>query len=439
VKSVIVVGRHAMVDLRFSPEHDLDVSGRHAEIREAEGEGTGGAGSRYTVTDTGSTNGTFVNGTKVVGTVELHDGDKIKFGAKGPEVKVRTAVQATTSPTHSRPKQSRSTEERIAVAVSKQTAGLKWYMIAALVLLVVGVGAAYYVGNREATERVEELRKLLARNDSMRVVLAGTMGTSGDTALTNEIQRKITALQHRLPAARNDAERQQIKAEIELNQRQLQRMVQMDLPAIHSANAPAVVLLVAKINGKSFAGSGFSIDSTGLILTNRHNVRDESGGAATDIAVKFTNTGAWLPARIVKVSDAQNEDLALIQMERGGPFPVVRGVSTGKSDASEGMSVVTIGFPLGYDTPMEGEGGSDFIAKSTLNPGTVSKRTSSVLQIDSYAAHGSSGSPVFSTRGLVVGVVWGGPPDGGGRIVYAVPPDRIVGFIPAEYRGIVKE
>jgi S1-C subfamily serine protease len=338
-----------------------------------------------------------------------------------------------------RQKPARSTEERIAVAVSKQTAGLKWYMIAALVLLVVGVGAAYVIGNRESTKRVEELRKLLARNDSMRVILAGTMGTAGDTALTNEIQRKITALQQRLPGATSDAERQQIKGEIELNQRQLQRMVQMDLPAIHAANAPAVVLLVSEINGKSFAGSGFSIDARGLIITNRHNVRDENGGNATRIAVKFTNTRDWLPARIVKVSDAQNEDLALIQMERGGPFPVVQGVSAGKTDAAEGMSVVTIGFPLGYDTPMEGEGGSDFIAKSTLNPGTVSKRTSSVLQIDSYAAHGSSGSPVFSTRGLVVGVVWGGPPEGGGRIVYAVPPDRIVAFMPAEYRGIVKD
>ena len=112
--------------------------------------------------------------------------------------------------------------------------------------------------------------------------------------------------------------------------------------------------------------------------------------------------------------------------------------SAGVTDASEGMSVVTIGFPLGYDTPMEGEG-NDFIAKATLNPGTVSKRTSSVLQIDSYAAHGSSGSPVFSTRGYVVGVVWGGPPEGGGRIVYAVPPDRIVAFIPPEKRAIVKE
>jgi len=36
-------------------------------------------------------------------------------------------------------------------------------------------------------------------------------------------------------------------------------------------------------------------------------------------------------------------------------------------------------------------------------------------------------------------VVYGGAPEGGGRIVYAVPPDRIAAFIPEEYRAIVKE
>ena len=77
-----------------------------------------------------------------------------------------------------------------------------------------------------------------------------------------------------------------------------------------------------------------------------------------------------------------------------------------------------------------------FDPKATLNPGTVSKRTTSVLQIDSYAAHGSSGSPVFNVRGVVVGVVYGGAAEGGGRIVYAMPPDRLCKFVPA---AVVKD
>jgi S1-C subfamily serine protease len=272
-------------------------------------------------------------------------------------------------------------------------------MIVAVVVLVAGTGTLYYWSNRQSEQRAQVIGQRLAMSDSMAAILQG--GNRGDTALLN-------------------------------------RLVQMDLPAIHKRNSPAVALLVAEINGASFSGSGFAITPEGVLVTNRHNVRDEKGNAATRIAIKFTNRGDWLPAHVLKVSDAPDEDLALVQLDGGGPFPVVQGISSGASDASEGNSVVIIGFPLGYDTPMEGEG-NDFIAKSTLNPGTVSKRTSSVLQIDSYAAHGSSGSPLFNMRGLVVGVVYGGAKDGGGRIVYSVPPDKVAAFIPAQYKAIVKD
>jgi S1-C subfamily serine protease len=52
-----------------------------------------------------------------------------------------------------------------------------------------------------------------------------------------------------------------------------------------------------------------------------------------------------------------------------------------------------------------------------------------VLQIDSYATHGSSGSPVFDARGEVVGVIYAGPREAQGRIVYAVPSPHIVALI----------
>ena len=427
-QAVIVVGRQANTDLRFDPQKDLDVSGRHAEIRISDGQ--------YVLHDAGSTNGTFVNGAKVASVRSLEDGDKVMFGAKGPEVEIRITGAPDAREIARTPRS--NTEQRIAIAVKEQTKGLRNYMIAATVLVVVGVGGLLLYGRQASENRIQDLRKTLEVTDSLRRILQAGMPMSGDTSLANEVQRKIAELRRRMPEAKTDTERDQIKAEIDANENQLRRMVQMGLPAIRTRNAPAVAILISEIDGKAAAGTGFAITAEGLLVTNRHNVRSESGTLPTRIAVKFTDTRDWLPAHVVKVSDNPDEDLALIQVDRPGPFPVVSGVSAGGGDAAEGMSVVTIGYPAGYDTPMEGTG-NDFEAKSTLSPGTVSKKTSSVLQIDSYATHGSSGSPVFSTRGLVIGVVYGGASEAGGKIVYAVPPERLAAFIPAAHKAIIRD
>lgn len=418
-KAIVVIGRHAASDLRFDPNHDLDVSGRHAEIRELDG--------KYIIRDIGSTNGTFVNGRRIEGDVELHEGDKIRFGAKGPQAEVRLDVKP------------RSTEQRIQIAVSQQTAGMKRYTIAAIVVLAVGAAAAYWVGQRNSALQVSELRQLLADNDRRVTTLQGGMSQSGDTALVNELQRRTHSLRERLAGAPNDEERNKLKAEIAEVEKQLSSMSRMDLPSINSTNAPAVALIVAEIGGKSFAGSGFAIAPQGLLMTNRHNVVSEAGQRAGRLIVKFRDTGEWLPAHIVKVATEDEGDLALIQIDASGKsLPTIAGVQAGSDNAGEGSPVAIIGFPLGYTIAMEGEG-NEFVAKTTLNPGTVSKRTSTVLQIDSFAAHGSSGSPVLNARGHVVGVVYGGPVEGGGRIVYAVPSDKIAAFVPDEYKGIVKD
>jgi S1-C subfamily serine protease len=427
-QAVIVVGRQGGLDLRFDPQQDLDVSGRHAEIRVSD---TG-----FVLHDTRSTNGTFVNGKRVDGSIELKDGDRIQFGAKGPEAEVTYTAER---PAHI-PTPVRNTEQRIAAAVSRQTAGLKRVLIGAVVVLVViGLGGAYYIRLQDA-KQTEEFNKLIADNERMRITLQSSMRASGDTTLAREIERNIAALQQRLANARTAADSAPIKSDIQENEQQLRRMVAMDLPTIFKQNAPAVAILVSEveIDGalKRFSGTGFSISKDGHIITNKHNVL-VNGKSPRRIAVKFTDTREWYPATVVKVSDT-DDDIALIKMVPEGPYPVVTGVSASGADAAEGMSLVSIGYPLGYETPQEGDG-NDFMAKASLNPGTVSKKTTSVLQIDSYATHGSSGSPVFSNRGYVVGLVYGGAREAGGKIVYAVPAEKVAAFVPANLKGIVRD
>src|SRR4051794_30259464 len=78
-KAVIRIGRGADCDVRFDARLDARVSTHHAEIRFDNG--------NYLVVDTGSSNGTLVNG-KMVKQQKLRSGDKIVFGAQGgPEVR----------------------------------------------------------------------------------------------------------------------------------------------------------------------------------------------------------------------------------------------------------------------------------------------------------------------------------------------------------------
>jgi soluble lytic murein transglycosylase-like protein len=77
-KAVIRIGRGNDCDVRFNAQLDTKVSTHHAEIRFE--------GDDYYVVDTGSSNGTLVNG-KLVRKQRLRKGDKIAFGKGGPEVR----------------------------------------------------------------------------------------------------------------------------------------------------------------------------------------------------------------------------------------------------------------------------------------------------------------------------------------------------------------
>jgi hypothetical protein len=74
--AVIRIGRGNDADVRYAST-DTKVSTRHSEVRFD--------GSAYTLSDVGSSNGTLVNGKKITKPTKLRNGDKIMFGAGGPE------------------------------------------------------------------------------------------------------------------------------------------------------------------------------------------------------------------------------------------------------------------------------------------------------------------------------------------------------------------
>jgi S1-C subfamily serine protease/pSer/pThr/pTyr-binding forkhead associated (FHA) protein len=428
--SVIGIGRHPMSDLKFDPNADLDVSARHGEIRLV--------GDRYAIYDSNSTNGTFVNGQRVPSgsALELHHNDLIAFGAQGPIVTVTlapelTAMSVTTGPEAPHAARGASsdlganqelrrtnTTERIAIAVRQQTRRL-WTAIVVLVVALAGTAAAMAIRTaRQSAASQAEIARLVEQNESITRGFQERL-RDGDTALANRMAHVNDSLVRALRQATNATQMAAAEAGLRKNHDLQRQITKLDFTAISTANDPAVVLIVAQSPaGSPLEATGFCVGAKGLIATNRHVVAGSIGRSAA-VKVKFANTGRWYSAHVTKLPDAADIDLALLQIDEAGTFPVVSRLATAV-DLQVGEPVATIGYPLGTDIPMDGTA-----AKTSTTFGNVSKVVPDLLQIDAFASHGSSGSPVFDAHGHVVGVVWGGPPGADGRIVFSVPVDQL--------------
>jgi S1-C subfamily serine protease len=358
---VITIGRDPTSGIRFDMGADLEVSTRHAEIRQD--------GDAYVIMDLGSTNGTWVNGARLGGPRRLNPGDVVKLGRGGPELRVtaidddvwhRTVESRVRLPPLVEPSWRRNgTREYIVQMVETRT---RSFSIAMLLVVagVIGLGALgwFYVRSRGD------------ESDMFSQVTAPVVRRANDDAVA---------------------------------------LVETEIPGQACA--------------LGCEGTGFSISAAGLIVTNRHVV-EQGGTRANRIRVKFANSGAWHPAEFVVAAKDSGVDLALIRITGGGTYHAVAGVSAEGPDLDVGSAVLTIGFPLGTRLRMARAGEVE-IARTTVTTGSIGKTLPDVFQIDAVADHGSSGSPVFDRHGHVVGVITSGIDDDSRKIVYVLPSSRI--------------
>lgn len=155
------------------------------------------------------------------------------------------------------------------------------------------------------------------------------------------------------------------------------------------------------------AGSGFVIDSSGIVVTNNHVIGD-----ANEITVIF-NSGLRLKAEVIG-KDAK-VDLAVLRVKHDKPLPAVK---FGDSDKMRiGDPVMAIGNPFGL-------GGS-------VSSGIVSARNRDIqqgpydtyIQTDAAINKGNSGGPLFNMAGEVIGINTAilSPTGGSVGIGFAVP------------------
>ncbi len=140
---------------------------------------------------------------------------------------------------------------------------------------------------------------------------------------------------------------------------------------------------------KAYAlGSGFIIDSSGIIVTNNHVIND-----AEDILVRFED-GKEYEAKVIGADPLS--DLAILKIKSNEKFKPVK---FGDSDKARiGDWVIAIGNPLG----LSGTVTAGIISARNRNIGM--SRYEDFIQTDASINQGNSGGPLFNMDGDVIGI-----------------------------------
>lgn len=452
-KAYLGLGRHPLSDVRFDAERDLDVSSRHAAIL-AKPDG-------FVLQDLGSKNGTYVNGQRIAGDRLLRDGDVIGFGAKGPALEFhvlagegdaeptataeaaagrmsqpRQVVPAAAAPTREPPRPTPRARSTTAI-IEMATRPWRRTVSAALAVVVVVVGLAGFVLWKGAHDRRADIARIKAWADSVadqaqRTAQQFQTEVQGLREANQQSVAEIERLRRALADAGSDAGTvSRLRGQLEQAQARQQLIAgagAVDYRAISARNQDAVALVLVEFSdSERYSGTAFAVDSQGTLVTNKHVLVGVTGDRTPRrIAVKFSGSRQWFQGRFIGTSDGA--DIGVLRVIIAGGTPRVLGLQHDAHSLQRGDPVAIIGYPLGLDLPMEGQG-TDVVASPTLTVGTTSKVLPSIVQVDGYGAPGSSGSPIFDHDGRVVAVLYGGNEESNGKIIYAVPVSTVVDYL----------
>ncbi len=161
----------------------------------------------------------------------------------------------------------------------------------------------------------------------------------------------------------------------------------LPVPDLYNQTVASVVMITTT---KGSLGSGVIVTDTGMVLTAHHVV--SSGGRIT---IVFAD-GTKAPAEVASANP--KTDTALLVPQK---LPEVVVPATLGGGVEVGSDVVAIGNPLGLRASTTTGVVSGLGRRTETKSGPVS----GLIQFDAAVNPGSSGGPLLSAQGLVVGVV----------------------------------
>jgi S1-C subfamily serine protease len=181
--------------------------------------------------------------------------------------------------------------------------------------------------------------------------------------------------------------------------------------------SPAVVGVDATLSwGRGYvsrsSGAGVIVHPDGYVVTNSHVIR-----GSQRLAVDRFGPGGRLPARVVL--DDPRGDLALLRIERPGPYPYVSLVSTRRILLGE--TAIALGNPHGLGDTITVGVVSALGRGAKMQDGTVLK---DLVQTDASINTGNSGGPLINLDGELIGIIVSVLPSAKG-IAFAIGGDQV--------------